>query len=72
MEFFTANILWLLFAYAVGTLFGMQYRIKTTANKTTELVIDSLIDQGYLMAKNQNGEVEMIKHEDWCNDQDPR
>jgi hypothetical protein len=34
--------------------------------------IDSLIEQGYLKTSGTGKNLEIIKHEDWCNDQDSR
>jgi DNA-binding MarR family transcriptional regulator len=50
---------WLLFAYIVGTLFGLWYKQKGTVEKT----IDSLIDNGYLKhRKDAKGEIEILKY----------
>lgn len=50
---------WLLFAYVIGTLFGLWHRQKGTVEKT----IDSLIEKGYLKhRKDANGNIEILKY----------
>ena len=50
---------WLLLAYVIGTLFGMNLSFKGAIGRT----IDSLIENGYLKhRKNANGEIEILKH----------
>jgi len=69
MEFFTSELAWLFFAYAIGTAFGLYSRSKKDIELTTEAVIDTLIDQGYLKTEGQGKNVDIIRWEDWCNDQ---
>lgn len=61
--------IWLLVAYIVGTAFGIYVRSKGDVERTTEAVIDTLIDQGYLKTQGQGKNVDIIRWEDWCNDQ---
>lgn len=50
---------WLLFAYAVGTAFGMWLNFRNVIAKT----IDSLIENGYLRhRKKADGEIEILKY----------
>ena len=69
MEFFTANILWLLFAYVVGSVFTGFVLYKTGTRNGIETTIDNLIAQGFLRHKKTNGEIEILKWND-CSEQD--
>ncbi len=69
MEFFTANILWLLFAYVVGSVFTGFVLYKTGTRNGIESTIDNLITQGFLRHKKTNGEIEILKWND-CSEQD--
>ena len=69
MEFFTANILWLLFAYVVGSVFTGFVLYKTGTRNGIETTIDNLITQGFLRHKKTNGEIEILKWND-CSEQD--
>lgn len=69
MEFFTADIGWLFFAYVLGTCFGLWVKLR----HTIEATIDNLIKNGYLKSKiNAKGDEEIIKWRDWVNDQSSR
>ena len=69
MEFFSADISWLLFAYTVGTGFGWYIGLKVSINKVAETVIDSLIEDGYLKTRGHGKDMEILKHTEWCDDQ---
>ena len=62
------NELWLLGTAIVFTWLGFKFS-KTSVEDTTELVIDSLIDQGYIKTIGTGKHMEIIKWRDWCNDQ---
>ena len=65
MEFFSANILWLFFAYALGSVFTGYTFYKSGTRNGIESTIDSLIAQGFLRhKKDKDGEVEIIKWND--------
>ena len=50
---------WLLLAYTIGTIFGLNISFKGTIGKT----IDSLIENGYLRHhKKPDGEIEILKY----------
>ena len=50
---------WLLFAYAVGTAFGMWLRMQSVIGTT----IDSLVENGYLKhRRGADGEIEILKY----------
>ena len=68
MEFFSANVLWLFFAYALGSVFtGYVFYQSGTRNGISN-TIDSLISQGFLRhKKDKDGEVEIIKWNDHSN-----
>lgn len=62
----TSVHLWLLFAYALGTLFGVRSsRSKHNINtaKVIEATIDRLIADGYVKSrKTENGEIELVRY----------
>ena len=66
MEFFTADIAWLLFAYAVGTGFGWYMGMKSNVLNISEAVIDSLIEQKFLKTRGQGKNMEIIPWTEWC------
>lgn len=55
---------WLLLSYVLGTAAGWWLAQSHTGAATVELVIDSLIDQGYLKTRRApDGSVEVLKHD---------
>jgi len=62
------NELWLLGTAIVFTWVGM-YMSRWKAVAGTEVVIDSLIEQGFLKTKGSGENMEIIKWRDWCDDQ---
>ena len=65
MEFFSANVLWLFFAYVLGSVFTGYIFYKSCTRNGIENTIDSLIDQGFLRhKKDKAGEIEIIKWND--------
>ena len=68
MEFFSADVGWLLFVYAVGTAFGWWWGVKSKLFNVSESVIDSLIEQGYLKTRGYGENMEILKHTEWCDD----
>jgi hypothetical protein len=67
MEFFTSELAWLFFAYAVGTGFGWYMRSSTHTQDIVESVIDSLINDGYLKTRGRGDNLEILKHTEWEN-----
>lgn len=63
---FTETHLWLLIAYAVGTLFGILKASRNVDAGTSiiiEATIDRLIKDGYVKARvDKNGEIELVKY----------
>jgi len=68
---FESTLIWLFFAYAVGTGFGWYMGTRSKLEDTTELVIDSLIEQGYLKTKGRGKDMQILKWNE-CDDQDSR
>ena len=63
---FTETHLWLLIAYAVGTLFGIL-KASRNVNAGTSIIIeatmDRLIKDGYIKSRlDENGQVEILKY----------
>ena len=67
MAFFSADALWLFFAYGLGSLFTGYLFYKSGTRNGIESTIDSLISQGFLRHKRVNGEVEILKWNDCSN-----
>ena len=65
---FESDIGWLLFAYVVGTLFGLYTRLKPDVKTIAESVIDSLIADGYLKTTGTGKDMKILKHTEWNND----
>lgn len=54
---------WLLFAYSVGTVFGLFFNFQSVSRKASEIAIDRLINQGYLKhRRDANGDIEILKY----------
>ena len=68
MELFTSELVWLFFAYAVGTGFGWYMGTKNTVTNATEAVIDTLIEQQYLKTRGYGEDMEILKHTEWQDD----
>jgi len=65
------NELWLLGTAIVFTVVG-NFISRWRAVNHTEVVIDSLIDQGFLKTKGSGDSMEILKWREWCNDQNSR
>jgi hypothetical protein len=60
---FSANYLWLFFAYGVGSAFGWYIGNKKKTEDVVMHVIDDLIEQEYIkVRRKENDEVELLKH----------
>jgi hypothetical protein len=58
---FDSNAAWMLFAYVIGTGFGMW--VARPGIKVVEATIDSLIANGYLKhRRDEKGEIEILKY----------
>ena len=64
MEFFSADVWWLFFAYSLGSIFTGYVFYKSGTRRGVESTIDGLIEQGFLRHKRVNGEIEIIKWND--------
>ena len=62
------NELWLLGTAIVFTWVG-SFISRWRAVRDTEVVIDSLIDQGFLKTKGHGDSMEILKWREWCDDQ---
>lgn len=69
MDFFSADATWLLFAYVVGTLFGLYVGYKYAVHSVAEKVIDSLIEQKVIKTQGHGSNMEIIPWTEWCDDQ---
>lgn len=67
MEFFSANVGWLFFAYTLGSVFTGYVFYKSGTRFGIESTIDGLIEQGFLRHKKKNGEIEILKWNDCSN-----
>lgn len=62
------NEIWLLFTAVVFTWVG-TFISKWRAVNHTEVVIDSLIDQGFLKTRGTGKNIQILKWREWCDDQ---
>ena len=65
LDFITIELVFIAFAYVVGTLFGRYTARKDNVTDIVESTIDSLIADGYLKTKTtKNGDIEILKYDD--------
>ena len=64
------NEIWLLFTAVIFTVYGWYMGTRATVLNVSEAVIDSLIEQGYLKTRGTGKDIEVLKHTEWCDDQD--
>ena len=68
MDFIFNEMSWLLLAYVAGTGVGWWWGIKSNAAKLAEMVIDGLIEDGYLKTRGRGDDMEILKHTEWQDD----
>jgi len=61
-------MIWIAVAYTVGTAFGWYMGTRSKLEDTTELVIDSLIEQNYLKTRGVGNDMKILKHTEWQDD----
>ena len=59
------NEFWLLCTAVIFTFVGWYFGIKSGGLVTAEIVIDSLIEQGYLKTRGEGKQLEILKHTEW-------
>lgn len=64
--FFTEQTLMIFIVAVVFTAVGWYWGTKTNVTNITAAVIDSLIEDGYLKTRGTGGDMEILKHKDWC------
>jgi hypothetical protein len=70
MEFFYNETLWWLFGTAVlFTLFGRYSAFKANFEDVVATTIDSLIEEGYLKTRGKGRNMEILKHTEWCDNE---
>ena len=57
----TAQILWLLIAYSVGTLVGWWLTYKSRVKKSVEETINMLIQEGFLKTRGEGQSLTIVK-----------
>jgi len=62
------NEFWLLFTAILFTIVGYWFGKKSGLSELVEIIIDSLIEQGYVKVKGFGSETELIPWKDWCDD----
>ena len=73
MEFlFNEMTMWLLGTAVIFTFVGRYMGFRASVEDVVESTIDSLIEEGYLKTTGFGKDLEIVKHEEWCNDQDSR
>ena len=71
MEIFYNETVWWLFGTAVlFTFVGRYMAFKDNIQFITEATIDSLIEQGYLKTRGAGRDMEILKHTEWCEEND--
>jgi len=55
------NEMWLLVTALIFTAYGWWMGVKNNSSHITALVIDSLIDEGYLRTRKNGDEIEILK-----------
>ena len=63
---------WLLGTAVIFTFVGRYMGFRASVEDVVGSTIDSLIDEGYLKTTGTGKDLEIVKHEEWCNDQDSR
>jgi hypothetical protein len=64
----TETFMWLLGAYVAGSIATYYLFFKHKVTQITEMTLDSLISQGYIKTKGTGNQMEIIKWQDWCCD----
>ena len=70
MEFFTAEYLVLLITAVVFTGYGYWVGKQTHVTEVIESTIDSLIAGGYLKTEGTGDNLDIIKWQSWCDEND--
>jgi hypothetical protein len=70
MDFITVELVFVALAYVVGTLFGRHTARYYNVTDIVESTIDSLINDGYIKTEGHGTNMEIIKWQDWCNNED--
>ena len=60
----TANVMWFILFYAVGTAFGLWFGYTKGLTANTEGLIDALIHKGYLKYRGNKSNPEILKHDE--------
>jgi|TARA_R110001606_G_scaffold176494_1_gene323065 hypothetical protein len=60
----TANVMWFILFYAVGTAFGLWFGYNKGITVATEGVVDNLIDAGYLKTRGSSSNLEILKYDE--------
>lgn len=68
--FYNETVWWLLGTAVLFTFVGRYMAFKDNIQFITEATIDSLIDQGYLKTRGVGRDMEILKHTEWCEDND--
>jgi len=62
--------LWLLITAIVFTFVGRYLSKEAVVTDAIETTIDSLIEQGFIKTEGHGAKMEIVKWQDWCNDND--
>ena len=63
------NEFWLFTTYVVGSAAGLFIGLRIGSKRVIEDTIDSLIAEKYLKTRGAGSQLEILKHTEWCNDQ---
>ena len=67
---FNETTLWLLGTAVLFTFVGRYMSFKDHVHDITAACIDSLIEDGYLKTRGVGRDMEIIKHTEWCKEND--
>jgi hypothetical protein len=56
------STIWLGIAYCVGTIAGYWFGKKSDLSKMAEILIDTLIADGYIKTKGEGKDLKLLKH----------
>ena len=68
--FYNETTWWLLGTAVLFTFVGRYMAFKDNIQFITEATIDSLIEQGYLKTRGVGRDMEILKHTEWCEEND--
>ena len=66
--FVNETVLWMFITAVVFTFVGKQLTMRSTIEEVSSLVLDKLIEDGYIKTKGKGKDMEILKHWEHNND----